>query len=286
MSVSHFLKEVGRPVAYYPKLARMLGSVNAAVFLCQLIYLSDKGRDGDGWIYKTQTEIEEETGLTRRKQESVRAALAEKGILQEMRRGTHGTLHFRVDFETLDRLWSQWLKPPMAESANDHRAKAPNANGGKRQTLNKDSETTAETTTQTESVQGRAGALLDDYFETVGRDPTKVHGDIQRSWLDLIAHRLRQGWSDEQIRQVWLGCTLDNWPDRQKFNAVADLLASPKRIDHFINLATLPERTNGHAKSSRTSLETRPGKRSLSEQARRTAEYFTGGVGKPQGGTG
>ena len=144
MSLARFLVDVGRPVAYYPKLARMLGSVNSAVFLCQLLYWTDKTQGG--WIYKTQSDIEEETGLTRRKQETVREKLIAKGILQEARRGSHGTLHFRVDTVKLDALWSEWLKAPMAESANDECTKQPNANGGKRQSIN--TESTTESTSE------------------------------------------------------------------------------------------------------------------------------------------
>lgn len=149
MSLSHFLVDVGHPVAYYPKLARMLGSVNAAVFLCQLLYWTDKTQDG--WIYKTQPEIEEETGLTRRKQETVRTQLVDKEILAEARRGSHGTLHFRVDTIKLDALWSEWLKTPMAESANDECTKPPNANGGKRQSII--TESTTETTSESTDIK-------------------------------------------------------------------------------------------------------------------------------------
>ena len=37
MRIGEFLADIGRPVAYYPQLARAVGSVNAAIMLCQLL---------------------------------------------------------------------------------------------------------------------------------------------------------------------------------------------------------------------------------------------------------
>jgi hypothetical protein len=155
VSVSRFLKEIGRPVAYYPRLANAIGSVKAAVFLCQLLYWQDKGHNAEGWIYKTQEEIIQETGLTRRKQESARKLLVELGLVEEARKGTHGTLHFRVNLDALDALWSGYtsvnggnVQRPMAETANDECPNPPNANGATRHTLIKVSENTTETTAE------------------------------------------------------------------------------------------------------------------------------------------
>ena len=61
MKISDALRGLGRPVAYYPSLARCLGSIQAAIFLCQLLYWEDKKQNA--YIYKTSEELEEETGL-------------------------------------------------------------------------------------------------------------------------------------------------------------------------------------------------------------------------------
>jgi len=53
MKLSDFLENVGRPIAYYPRLAQVVGGVKATVFLCQLIYWRGKESDKHGWIYKT-----------------------------------------------------------------------------------------------------------------------------------------------------------------------------------------------------------------------------------------
>lgn len=43
-----------RPIAFYPQLSRVLGGIDEAIFVQQLYYWSDKGRDKEGWIYKTK----------------------------------------------------------------------------------------------------------------------------------------------------------------------------------------------------------------------------------------
>jgi len=55
--LSDFLVDVGRPVAYYPKLSHITGGVKETLFLCQLLYWDGKQNDSGGWIYKTQQEM-------------------------------------------------------------------------------------------------------------------------------------------------------------------------------------------------------------------------------------
>jgi hypothetical protein len=111
MKLYEFLHEVGRPVAYYPSLARLLGGVKEAIFLCQLIYWDGKQADEDGWIYKTQEEITAETGLSRREQEHARKTLRFLGVLEEKREGMPCRLFFRVNTDALERLWNDHLNP-------------------------------------------------------------------------------------------------------------------------------------------------------------------------------
>jgi hypothetical protein len=63
MKFSDVFTGLGRPVVYYPSLNAITGGVGATVFLANLFQWSGTQRDPDGWIYKTQEEIEAETGL-------------------------------------------------------------------------------------------------------------------------------------------------------------------------------------------------------------------------------
>ena len=72
MKLSQFLTDVGRPVAYHPKLKKITGSTTATILLCQFIYWRGKESNKDGWLYKDSDEIEEETGLTYNEQKTAR----------------------------------------------------------------------------------------------------------------------------------------------------------------------------------------------------------------------
>jgi hypothetical protein len=57
--------------------------------------------DPDGWIYKTETEMEEETGLTRHHQRKARKILTAAGVLEEKRRSIPCKLYYWVDLKKL-----------------------------------------------------------------------------------------------------------------------------------------------------------------------------------------
>ncbi len=108
MRLPDFLPGLGRPVAFYPELVKLTGSVNSALLLCQLAYWSGKGRDPEGWVFKTQAAIESETGLTPRAQEFARRLLRDLGFIEEQRRGIPARLHFRLDVESVCRAWNAY----------------------------------------------------------------------------------------------------------------------------------------------------------------------------------
>ena len=98
---------LGSPVAYYAAFAQALGGVEAGVFASQFFYWHGKGHDPDGWVYKTQAEIEEETGLTRRNQETARKRLRDCGVLEEKYTGMPAKLYYRLNIDVLFELMNQ-----------------------------------------------------------------------------------------------------------------------------------------------------------------------------------
>jgi len=90
-----------RPIAYHPILAKAFGGVTIGLFLSQLLYWSGKGADPDGWIYKTAEEFTEETGLSRREQQTARHHLLAAGVLKEERRGLPARLYYCILWDTL-----------------------------------------------------------------------------------------------------------------------------------------------------------------------------------------
>jgi hypothetical protein len=90
-----------RIVGYSPDLARAVGGATIGLFLSQLLFLSDKGANIDGWVYKSEQEMGRETGLTKREQQTARRKLLALGVIAIMRGGWKNTYHFKVIWEKL-----------------------------------------------------------------------------------------------------------------------------------------------------------------------------------------
>jgi hypothetical protein len=90
-----------RVVGYSPDLARMVGGATTGLYLSQLLFLSDKGANPDGWVYKSEAEMGTETGLTKREQQTARRKLLSLGVITIMRGGWKNTYHFKVIWEKL-----------------------------------------------------------------------------------------------------------------------------------------------------------------------------------------
>lgn len=121
-------------IAYHPRLVRVTGGVTSTILLGQLLYWTPRTRpEAEGWIYKTQPELELETGLTRREQDTARKKLRDSGILQEKKVGVPAKLFFRIDLEALSNLYEQTYPEPDPEESPVWRI-PPNKDGAFRQT--------------------------------------------------------------------------------------------------------------------------------------------------------
>src|SRR5687768_4404046 len=76
-----------RVVGYSPDLAKIVGGATIGLFLSQLLFLSDKGANIDGWVYKSEAEMGRETGLSKREQQTARRKLLSLGVIAIMRGG-------------------------------------------------------------------------------------------------------------------------------------------------------------------------------------------------------
>lgn len=113
MSLTKYIKDLGRPVAYYPNLKKVTGSTPATILLCQLLYWSDKTKDG--WIWKTSQEIEEETGLTYNEQRYAREVLKSIGLIQDEYKRLSHEIRFYVNQEVLNKSWEEVGGSPITE---------------------------------------------------------------------------------------------------------------------------------------------------------------------------
>jgi hypothetical protein len=81
------------------------------LFLSQLLFLSDKGANTEGWVYKSEQELGKETGLTKREQQTARRKLLALGVIAIMRGGWRNTYHFKVIWEKLYQVIARIKRP-------------------------------------------------------------------------------------------------------------------------------------------------------------------------------
>jgi hypothetical protein len=99
-----------RTVGYSPDLARIVGGATTGLFLSQMLFLSDKGHNPEGWVYKSEAEMGKETGLTKREQQTARRKLLALGVIAIERRGFKFTYHFKIIWERLYQVIQQFQR--------------------------------------------------------------------------------------------------------------------------------------------------------------------------------
>jgi len=90
-----------RPIAFQRSFVRLGAGITGALMLSQAIYWTNRSEGRDGWFYKTQSDWEDETGMTRFEQEGARKKLRELGVLEEKKQGIPCKTYYRVNLETL-----------------------------------------------------------------------------------------------------------------------------------------------------------------------------------------
>lgn len=125
-----------KPIAFNKHYVFLGCGINGAVMLSQLVYWADKSKDPNGWIYKTGKEWTEETGLTRREQDTARKNLRELGFIEEHKHGVPCKVHFRVNQNALYSALIDHAQKRQtdAQISQTECTETPNLIGGMRQT--------------------------------------------------------------------------------------------------------------------------------------------------------
>ncbi len=114
--LTNYIVDLGRVVAFYPGLRKITdNSIPASILLCQLIYWTDKTRNGDGWIWKDSSEIEEETGLTYYEQKTARKILRSHNFIKEINKRLHHKIYFKVNQEEVNKAWENFTHNRVEE---------------------------------------------------------------------------------------------------------------------------------------------------------------------------
>ena len=115
MTPSKTLAVLGNPVAFYPGLVPITGSIKATLMFCQIFYWCQRTVNPLG-VYKSVSDFEDEIHLTYKEQIAARKRLVELGlIVEEYDRAQH-RVYFSADTEVLDQLLIQ------QELAHDQKA--------------------------------------------------------------------------------------------------------------------------------------------------------------------
>ena len=259
MKLTDFLQDVGRPVAYYPKLRKITGnSTTAAILLCQFIYWRGKEKSADGWLYKTSLEIEEETGLSYKEQKTARKKLLEAGLMEEHYARLDHVLRFKLDLDTINEKWgnddSDIREQPVGTLGNSPLV----------QSLNSTTETTTKNTDidlpklrkEAQERKTKQRANKKDTIDFLLAESRKIEPRVQmRMRVESALRGRKPDW--DAPRSVWNGYDLVlmkreeetgetierfmEWFYEDDFRATSDIYLQPKKINDWWSRAFTDE---------------------------------------------
>jgi hypothetical protein len=185
-----------RVVGYSPDLARIVGGATIGLFLSQLLFLSDKGHNPDGWVYKSEAEMGKDTGLSKREQQTARRKLLSLGVIQIERRGFKFTYHFKVLWERLYQVIEKSLSGLPASRhgqtvASQWQQNAATAQGERTQTVPTEQEQTVATEIvacqQNVSTQWRQNVPTHNRdYNTENRETEKTSRENETVWQKAL----------------------------------------------------------------------------------------------------
>ena len=103
------MRTIGKPIAYYPKLAKPLGGISSAILFSQLFYWQDKATSDLG-VYKTRDELEDETGLSHNEQRTAIKKLCERGVLIVTEKRLQHKTYYKINNEKVNKVLRNFAK--------------------------------------------------------------------------------------------------------------------------------------------------------------------------------
>lgn len=213
----------GRPIAFHPELARILGGIAEAIYFQQLHFWGDKGHDPDGWIYKSKKDIQDETTLTRDQQDRIRKKLEKMGALETCKKQIKGapTLHYRTN---IDFLIDQMVETETRETHDSKSGKPANQNSGKPANPLYTENTTETTPENIENVLSFYQEKINKGTRMTDKAKTKLKARLKTFTV-------------EDIRLAIANFAADDWKMKNLAkNGLAWFLHSDDRIETYRNL--------------------------------------------------
>lgn len=217
----NILPLLDRPIAFQRSFIRLGIGVTASLFLSQMTYWTNRSGD-DGWVYKTQEEWEEETGLSRYEQEGARKKLRSIGVLLEKRKGVPARLFYKVDNDVLYQL----LTCANKDAGKPHTGMRKTSTQVSGKPANIHTEITTESIDPPNPQEGESAGILSDAKKALEfyNDCTQTRcRDIKPFALMLTPTQTREGYSLEDLQLV-IRWVLATWRRR------GDSLPKPANI--------------------------------------------------------
>jgi hypothetical protein len=162
------------------KLIHAIGA-KGAILVAQLFYWNGKEQSEKGWIYKTQLDLENETGLSRHEQNKCVEDLKQKNVLETRYERLDHRLYYRINRDALDAIMEADLPGEIRKTdfGKSENRRSPNPQGGLREisktnlVINKQDNTTENTNKKNDD---------DDQLKLRVQLPTKRAAVVASSW--------------------------------------------------------------------------------------------------------
>jgi hypothetical protein len=248
----------------------------AGIYLRQLVFWTGKKSIDPDWIYKTEEEMEAETGLQRRGQRKAREVLGSYGVLQERYRGLPRKLWYRVDLVKLAELleqpggaMNQWKRGRRYSKDQDsgklvRRAEDETLNHDSRQVDNTDLTSEVDNTDLTSEVDSADRSskvgIRDLTRQVDNRDPSSEVGNRDRaSKVDSTDRAITETTSeitaeDNVNRATPETISLDNFLE-SSFQEARNGRFAPQEDEYFPKVKELLTSTDSERRSSPKALK-------------------------------
>jgi hypothetical protein len=210
-----------RTVGYSPDLARAVGGATIGLFLSQLLFLSDKGANPEGWIYKSEAEMGRETGLTKREQQTARRKLLALGVIQIVRRGFKFTYHFRIVWERLLQVIEKFQREQNVPTVPDERIQNVSTEPIQNVPTQPPEQLQNVSTERPQNV-----ATQDRDNRTENKETEKTDRENQKTWNETI-EKLKEAQTLEDVEARLTGTSLIEVTDTAARIAVPNCYAIP-----------------------------------------------------------
>jgi len=177
---------LGHPIAYYPSLAKLTGSVNGGLLLSQALYWQNK-KGEDLEFYKTRNEWEKETCLSHAKQKSAEDAIQKTFAITISKKGIPAKNNYIVHFQKLIYLFSTDTPSSSEKKDEQDRDNNPGSDDRKVEPITETSpKTSAETSHNTQECDDLPDEVVKAYKAvektTAIRNPAGLMHDLLKKY--------------------------------------------------------------------------------------------------------